>query len=136
MDFQEENVLVRERRGHRHRPLRLGAWFGEHSRLPLSLTQVMRYHHDPVVSERSSDLVTLVAAADDIANHLELKGEPDAYDPARNTGLACLWASWSDEKKNRFLGDLPVMMEESLRRSRRAVGLRYAFLITRLNQRA
>jgi HD-like signal output (HDOD) protein len=115
MDFHEEDVLDRERQAIGIDHCALGAWFGEHSKLPAALIQVIRHHHEPVVSERSSDLVTLVATADDIANHLQLQSEPDAYDPAGNNGLACLWARWSDEKKARLLGELPVIMEESLR---------------------
>ena len=115
MDFHEdENVLARERQAIGIDHCALGGWFAEHSQLPPSLIQVIRFHHEPVAAERSGDLVNLVAAADHMANHLQLLGEPDAYDPAGNPGLECLWARWSDEKKCRLLGDLPVMMEQAI----------------------
>jgi HD-like signal output (HDOD) protein len=113
MDFHEEDVLTRERQTIGIDHCALGGWFAEHSQLPPALVQVIRFHHDPQAAERSGDLVNLVAAADHMANHLQLLGEPDAYDPASNPGLECLWARWSDEKRHRLLGDLPVMMEQA-----------------------
>jgi hypothetical protein len=48
-----------------------------------------------------------------MANYLQLLGEPEAYEPARNNGLACLLARWSDEKVSRLLNELPDMMEQA-----------------------
>jgi HD-like signal output (HDOD) protein len=116
MNFDEpEDILARERQAIGIDHCSLGGWFAEFSRLPPTLVDVIRYHHEPLVAERSSDVATLVAAADHMANHLELQGEPDSYEPAANYGLSCLWARWSDEKKARLLGEIPVMMEEAVR---------------------
>ncbi len=115
MDFNEDEVLERERQSIGIDHCSLGAWFGEHSKLPPSLIQVIRHHHEPTVGERAIDLTTLVAAADHVANHLQIVGDPDAYDATTNYGLDCLWSRWSDEKRERLLGELPVMMEEAAR---------------------
>ena len=114
LEFREEDVLERERDAIGVDHCALGAWFGEQSRLPPTLIHVIRNHHEPVASERASDMVTLVAAADHVSNYLEMNGEPDGYNPDRNAGLMCLWARWSDEKRDRLLGELPVMMEAAI----------------------
>jgi HD-like signal output (HDOD) protein len=116
MDPEEgENVLARERQAIGIDHCALGAWFAEHSNLPPALTRVIRDHHEPVACQRSADLVTLVAAADHIANHIQRTGDPDAYNPALNLGLFFLWENWSTEKRARLLGDLPEMMEQAIR---------------------
>jgi HD-like signal output (HDOD) protein len=113
MDFNEDDVLDRERQAIGIDHCALGGWFGEHSKLPPALIQVIRHHHEPTVGERASDLTTLVAAADHMANHLQVVGDPSAYDAEANYGLDCLWARWSDERRSRLLGELPTMMESA-----------------------
>jgi HD-like signal output (HDOD) protein len=115
MDFHEDDVLERERQAIGIDHCALGGWFAEHSKLPPSLVQVIRHHHEPVVSERASDLVTLVAASDHVANYLQFADASEAYESESNNGLSCLWARWSDEKKSRLLDELPDMMEEATR---------------------
>jgi HD-like signal output (HDOD) protein len=116
MDFEEDGaVLDRERKAIGIDHCALGGWFAEHTKLPPSLIQVIRCHHEPESAEGSAELVKLVATADHMANHLQIIGEPEAYDLTANPGLACLWTRWSDEKKARLLEDLPQMMEEAVR---------------------
>src|SRR4029077_8245430 len=93
----------------------LGGWFGEHSKLPASLTESMRFHHQPEQSDNARTLVALIAAADHMANHLQTGQEQDAYDPEQNLGLAHLWARWPEARKERFVGEISAMMEESVR---------------------
>jgi hypothetical protein len=59
-------------------------------------------------------LVALVAAADDMANHLQRREEVADYNPMENVGLQLLWARWAPAKKMRFIGEIAVLMEESV----------------------
>ncbi|MCA9212000.1 MAG: HDOD domain-containing protein [Planctomycetales bacterium] len=59
----------------------IGANFAQASKLPKSLTDVIRFHHNPSESEEYSLLVHLVASADHLANHIMHAGETEPYDP-------------------------------------------------------
>ncbi len=112
MDFREEpDLLERERSAIGIDHCALGGWFGEHSQLPESVIEVMRCHHEPGQSEQPNTLVSLVAAADHMANHLQ-RGEPiEDYNPEENPGLADFSARWNEARKERFLAEIPDMME-------------------------
>lgn len=114
-DFDERpGLLARERAAIGIDHCALGAWFGEHSQLPGPLIQAMRFHHEPELAAPPSTLVDLVATADHMANHLQ-RGEPvEAYCPQENAGLTSLWARWPEARRERFLGEIPTLMEESL----------------------
>ena len=114
MDFQEApGVLERERAAIGIDHCALGGWFGEHSNLPDTLLQAMRLHHDPASLE-ANNLVALVATADHMANHLQ-RGEPiDTYNPNENAGLVKLWERWPEARRERLLGEMAVMMEQSV----------------------
>ena len=95
----------------------LGGWFGEHSQLPESVIEVMRCHHEGELSEQPNNLVSLVAAADHMANHLQ-RGEPiEEYDSEENPGLIDLSTRWNAARKERFLAEIPDMMETARRAS-------------------
>jgi HD-like signal output (HDOD) protein len=116
MDFREEaGLLQRERAAIGIDHCALAGWFGEHSKLPEVLIQAMRLHHDPDLTEDSTRLVTLVAAADHMANHLQRGEETDTYHPEENLPLGYLSARWPEARKERLLGEVPSMMAESLR---------------------
>jgi HD-like signal output (HDOD) protein len=110
-----EDLLDRERGALGIDHCVLGAWFAEHNKLPESIVQAIRLHHEPWLAERSRGLVTLVAAADHAANHLQLGEDIDSYDAYDNLGLQCLWEAWSEERRDRLLAWLPGMMEEAAR---------------------
>jgi len=115
MDFQEEaGLLQRERAAIGIDHCALGAWFGEQSKLPEVLIEAMRFHHEPNLSPDATRLVTLVAAADHMANHLQRGEDPETYEPEENSPLTSLWAGWSQGKKERLLDELPTMMTEAL----------------------
>lgn len=113
MDFQEApGVLQRERTAIGIDHCALGGWFGEHSNLPDTLIQAMRFHHDP--AEAPGNLVALVATADHIANHLQRGESIETYSAQENPGLAHLWEQWPPARKDRLLGELARLIEESL----------------------
>jgi HD-like signal output (HDOD) protein len=114
LDFLEEaDKLERERCAIGIDHCALGGWFGEHSRLPAAIIDTMNFHHDPARSETSVRLVLLVAAADHMANHLQLGQKIEAYEPERNPALTYLCETWPEARKQRLLGDVPVMMAEA-----------------------
>jgi HD-like signal output (HDOD) protein len=113
-DFQEdEDNLQGERAAIGIDHCALGSWFGEHSRLPESLNETMRHHHEPLRSETDGKLVALVATADHLANHLQRGEEIASYDPGTNFGLAALTANWSAEQIDGLLGALPDLMTQA-----------------------
>ncbi len=93
----------------------LGAWFGEHSKLPEALMQAMRLHHEPEWNDSSNRLAVLVAAADHMANHLQRGEQAETYDADQNPALAFLCARWSESRRERLRGEIPAMMGEALR---------------------
>lgn len=116
LDFREEaGFLKRERSllGTDH--CELGGWFGEHSKLPPALIEVMHCHHDPSQAAKAKGLTTLVATADHMANHLQRGEDLADYDPSDNLGLCCLWERWPEERRRRLLDQLPGVMEEAVR---------------------
>jgi HD-like signal output (HDOD) protein len=115
LEFQEgADQLERERAAIGIDHGALGGWFGAHSKLPSTLIQAMRHHHQPAVAEDSERLVTLVAAADHLANSLQLGEDASTYDPEFNVGLQRLCSRWPEGRKERLLGELPVILEESV----------------------
>jgi HD-like signal output (HDOD) protein len=115
MDFcEEEGILDRERADIGIDHCALGGWFGEQSQLPDILVQTMKHHHEPHLSENARRFVTLVAAADHMANHLQRLGEAESYRPDENAALASLWKQWPQARKERLLGELPSLMEQAL----------------------
>jgi HD-like signal output (HDOD) protein len=115
LDFREDGgILERERAAIGIDHCVLGGWFGTHSQLPDLLIQAMKYHHEPHLSESATKFVTLVAAADHMANHLQRGEEAASYQPEANAALASLWAGWPQGRKERLLGELPSMMAQAL----------------------
>ena len=68
----------------------VGAIFAETSGLPEALADVIRFHHHPEDATSNSDLVHLIAVADDMANHLMFAGEAAGYDATINSNLEVL----------------------------------------------
>ena len=68
----------------------VGAYFAAKSGLPPVLIDVIRHHHTPDHATGDRRLAAIVAAADDIANHLQRFDTPDNYEASTNTGLILL----------------------------------------------
>jgi len=114
MDFLEEaDKLQRERSAIGIDHGALGGWFAEHSSLPDTLIETMEFHHDPAGAAAAPRLVLLVAAADHMANHLQLGQEIDAYNPEKNPALTYVWANWPQSRKERFAAEIGSVMEQA-----------------------
>src|SRR5581483_11621486 len=110
LDFHEgPDKLAREREAIGIDHSALGAWYGEHSKLPEALIQAMRFHHEPAEAGGGQGLVTLVAAADHMANHLQVGGAYREYVADDNPGLAGLWAHWPEGRKDRLRAEVPSL---------------------------
>jgi HD-like signal output (HDOD) protein len=115
LDFVEEpELLDRERDAIGIDHCSLGGWFGKHNKLPDVLIHAMKHHHDRGVLADDKRLVTLVATADHMANHLQRGEDVDSYRPEENAGLASLWAAWPDEKRQQFVEEIPALMVGSV----------------------
>lgn len=68
----------------------VGAYVAAKSGLPPVLIEVIRFHHAPDHATGDRRLVALVAAADDIANHLQRFDSPENYEVSANKGLILL----------------------------------------------
>ncbi len=115
LNFREEaDLLEREREclGIDHGAL--GGWFGEYSKLPGTLIEAIRFHHEPHRADHAKRLVELVAAADHMANHLQREEDVEMYEPEENVGLAALAANWPEARRERLLGEIASMMNESV----------------------
>jgi HD-like signal output (HDOD) protein len=87
-----------------------GAWFVRRSGLPDSLAEVVLGHHD---CQSSDKLVALTAAADHMANHLQMYLEPDAYVPEDNPGVRRLVELGDAKIAERFKKEAASILETS-----------------------
>lgn len=87
-----------------------GAWFVRRSGLPESLADVVLGHHD---CASAGKLVALTAAADHMANHLQMYLEPDAYVPEDNPGVRRLVELGDAKVALRFKKEAAFILETS-----------------------
>lgn len=73
-----------------------GAWFAHVNELPAAVIAAVKYHHEPAEAAEHRRLVTSIALADDMANHLQCEGTPDGYDPAAGIAWPLLQAEEPD----------------------------------------
>ena len=115
LDFQESrNVLAREVGVMGVDHSEFGAWFAEWTGLPESLVASLRYHHCPEVEQPEQQLTALVAAADDIANHLQIHEDPETYDITNNGGIKVLSELIGERVAASFEEHAVAVMEETL----------------------
>lgn len=113
LDFHEEpGLLERERAAIGIDHGALGGCFAEHSELPDSLVQAIKHHHEP--EQMDNLLVSLVASADHMANHLQRGEDVETYNAEENVGLAFLSRAWREPRRERLRGEIPSLMAESL----------------------
>ncbi|MDY3557554.1 HDOD domain-containing protein [Gemmata sp. JC673] len=89
----------------------LGAWFAQLSNLPGALIDTIKHHHAPAGAAR---LTVLVAAADQMANHLERDATAAGYDPTTNPALTLLLADRSAGHRDALFANVPALMTDAL----------------------
>lgn len=115
LDFDESrDVLAREVGVMGGDHSEFGAWFAEWTGLPESLVASLRYHHCPEVEQPEQQLTALVAAADDIANHLQIHEDPETYDITNNGGIKVLSELIGERVAASFEEHAVAVMEETL----------------------
>lgn len=115
LDFDESgDVLSREISIMGVDHAEFGAWFAEWTGLPESLVASLRYHHRPGFEQPEQQLTALVAAADDMANHLQVYEEASTYDISSNEGIQVLSELVGERIKAGFEEHAVAMMEETL----------------------
>lgn len=90
----------------------LGGWFIEYSGLPKSLAEVARLHHAGAPALVNRPLVSLVAASDHMANHLQGGFRLEAYDVMENSAIQYL--SSSRGQRQRLMEIIPAVMDDAL----------------------
>ncbi len=111
LNFEEdEGLQERERSVLDTDHAAFGAWFIRRSNLPESLCETVAGHHHP---ETGSKLTAIVAAADEMTNHLQRYLEPDQYSPENNRGLLRLEALGVRDARQRLDARRVTIMEEA-----------------------
>lgn len=64
----------------------VGARFATAGELPAAMVEVIGCHHNPAQATSNQKLVSLISAADHMANHLMFMGSGQGYEPASNPG--------------------------------------------------
>lgn len=90
-----------------------GEFFAELNRLPDSLRAVIRWHHAPENCREHQKLVTLIAVADHMANHLQRVGDAEGYDSESNPALELFNASGMSRGSKRFVDFAESLMMEA-----------------------
>ena len=91
----------------------VGVFYAARNSLPEALSGVVEYHHQPGQAPRHRPLISLVATADHMANHLQRTGESAGYNLSENTGLRVL-----DSEYRRPLAEhIEEVLSETMNRS-------------------
>ena len=115
LDFQESVELLEHEAamlGTDH--CQFGARFAQHYGLPNELVAVIRYHHRPELEQQFQELTSLVAAADHVANHLQVDHDSSTYEAAGNVGIEILSELRGENLTRRFVDIAPALIEEIL----------------------
>ena len=92
-----------------------GARFAQQHGLPNELIAVIRHHHRPEVEQQFQELTSLVAAADHVANHLQVDRDSSTYEAAGNVGIEILSDVRGENLTRRFADIAPALIDEILK---------------------
>lgn len=124
LDFRDDpEVLIRERDEFGLDHGSFGAWFAQVNELPVMLSHASQFHHAPEQAPGHQALVALVAAADDMANHMQREKNVERYTPDATRGWSLLGLYGHDETSLRAAARLPAIMAEALLEAKAVMGL-------------
>jgi HD-like signal output (HDOD) protein len=89
-----------------------GTWFAKEAGLPDNLIEVIRFHHSSGPFAPHGKLVSLVIAADDMANHLQRKGLASEYSPTSNPGICQLVQHCGDAVLTQFEDEAESLLSD------------------------
>lgn len=96
----------------------IGGQFAVRNKLPESILRVIEYHHRPADEVTHRELVALVAVADRIINHAQLKHNVTGYNPVTCPHFPTLSRGWAPTRAAAFHKALPNLMVQALRDTR------------------
>jgi HD-like signal output (HDOD) protein len=125
LDFDEgPHILTREQEGLGIDHCFFGAWFANVNQLPSSLSCACQFHHTPEEALEHQSLVALVAAADDMANHVQREKCIEGYLLEGKVGWPFLVAMEDDEAKAEALEMIPKLMNDSVTEAEAVLGMK------------
>jgi len=116
VDFQEvlPQQLKQEQQTWGTTHTEVGAWFAAQNRLPDCLVSAIRFHHFPTRAPRDHrKLTTLVAIADDMANHVQRHQTGEGYDPEFNSAIDQLAELGVDRPREKLIAASRAILETS-----------------------
>lgn len=115
LDFEEgPGILEREQSVLGTDHCFFGAWYASMNQLPASMINAVQFHHRVPEAGEAAPLVSLVATADHMANHLQRGLSISEYTPRLNTGLEFLTARLTEKQKEWFDEHIHALMESTL----------------------
>ena len=100
--IEDEHLLKSEYQAAGTNHCEVGAWFANLNLLPESLTDVIRFHHQPDRSEKNKTLVSLIAVSDEVANFVQRSKTLTDLQPEDVPSLVHLEASGVENAAKRF----------------------------------
>src|SRR5260370_15260873 len=111
LDFEEgPDILKREQDVLGTDHCFFGAWYTSMNQLPTSMINAVQFHHLPSEAGEQQSLVSLVATADHMANHLQRGLSIGEYSLTLNTGLTFLTDSLTGKQQEWFEGNAHALM--------------------------
>jgi HD-like signal output (HDOD) protein len=115
MDFVEDADIQRRETqvlgtDHCH----VGTVYAEHNGLPAGVQAVIRFHHQVTADPDHREMSALVAMADQMANHVQRREDPQSYDVTGNPGFEFLCKDWSGEKRDALAKTLPQLLKDTV----------------------
>lgn len=92
-----------------------GSWFAMQHRFPEDLVHVIRYHHEPMRSDRHRKLVALIAVCDHMANYLQRFEYAEGYVVAGNSAVPVLDACLTQKTLHRVTDSAMDLMKMSMK---------------------
>ena len=92
----------------------LGSLYAEQNDLPVSTQAAIRYHHEIEEAADHRKVISLVAAADHMANYLQRCQDPRAYDLNLNPGFEFMARNWSGARKDSVARSIPTILIETV----------------------
>ncbi len=96
----------------------VGADFAARNKLPESIVRVIRHHHRPAEEDTHRELVALVAFAERVVNHVQLKHNVTGYNLVACPHFAVLARGWSAVRATAFHKLLSNAVVQAMRDTR------------------
>jgi putative nucleotidyltransferase with HDIG domain len=96
----------------------VGGQFAVRNKLPESMVRVIEGHHRPADEVAHRELVALVAVAERVVNHIQLKHNVTKYNPVACPHFPTLSRGWTPARAAAFHKALPGLVVQAIRDTR------------------